>query len=237
MIKILAVEDDPPTLKLLEMVFRHDGAGFVAAHNGLEGIRQFIETKPDVVLLDLTMPEMDGWETCRRIREISNTPIVILTAQSRDLDVVRGLDLGADDYIIKPFKIDVLRARVRAVLRRSQQAGPPPEQPRGYRDERVTIDLVEHRVTVEGNPIRLTATESKLLTDLVENAGRIVTTRELLSSVWGWPHDAESDPIRLYIMRLRHKLEQDPKNPQLILTEYGIGYRFESAGRSANATR
>ncbi|HAJ38422.1 MAG TPA: DNA-binding response regulator [Chloroflexi bacterium] len=227
-IKVLTIEDDPIIQRLLEMTFRAEGAIVFGAQHGVEGLHRFIELRPDVVLLDIAMPEMDGWETLRRIRMLAQTPVIILTVHAQDHEIVQGLTLGADDYVTKPFSPEVLVARVRSVLRRRRPAEAAAAGRRtGYQDERLLIDLEEHRVYVDGAPLKLTGTELRLLEYLVGNVGRVLTFRQILENVWGWSQQDEPEQVRLYIWRLRQKLELDPRNPQYIVTEYGVGYRFE----------
>lgn len=229
--KVLTIEDDPALLRLVQYTLAEEGMDVATAANGRDGLRQFYALQPELVILDLMMPEMDGWETCRRIREMADVPIMMLTARGQDEDMVRGLGLGADDYMVKPFSPEVLVARTQALLRRSRMARPE-KAPAVYRDDRLFVDLEARRVCVAGMPVRLTATEFKLLAFLVENAGRVMTFRQTLENVWGWEYQDDSHQARLYIWRLRQKIEADPKNPVYIQTEYGVGYRFE---KQANA--
>lgn len=229
--KILTIEDDPALLRLVQYTLAEEGMDVSTASNGRDGLRQFYSLQPELVILDLMMPEMDGWETCRRIREMADVPIMMLTARGQDEDMVRGLDIGADDYMVKPFSPEVLVARAQALLRRSRMARPE-KAPAIYRDDRLFVDLEARRVCVEGIPVRLTATEFKLLAFLVENAGRVMTFRQTLENVWGWEYQDDSHQARLYIWRLRQKIETDPKNPVYIQTEYGVGYRFEKQARA-----
>jgi len=229
--KVLTIEDDPALLRLVQYTLAEEGMDVAIAANGRDGLRQFYSLQPELVILDLMMPEMDGWETCRRIREMADVPIMMLTARGQDEDMVRGLGLGADDYMVKPFSPEVLVARTQALLRRSRMARPE-KAPAVYRDDRLFVDLEDRRVCVEGMPVRLTTTEFKLLAFLVENAGRVMTFRQTLENVWGWEYQDDSHQARLYIWRLRQKIEADPKSPVYIQTEYGVGYRFE---KQANA--
>jgi len=227
--KILVVDDDPALLPLIEYTFAREDYEVHCASDGKEALRQFFAHHPDLVILDIMMPRMDGWETCRRIREVSDVPIVMLTARGQEEDVIRGLELGADDYLTKPFSIKVLVARARAVLRR---AALPPVDYSGsttYADDYLTMDLQERRVTVRGEIVKLTPTEYRLLAYLVQNAGRALTFSQILQNVWGWEYQDDVDYVRVYIWHLRQKLEEDPKNPKYIQTETGVGYRFESA--------
>ena len=224
--KVLVVDDDLTLLRLVEYTFAEEAQQVLTASNGADGLRQFYANQPDLVILDVAMPEMDGYETCRRIRQLADVPIIMLTARGQNEDIIRGLEAGADDYVTKPFSPEVLVARAKAVLRRA--ALPPvDEKPVSYRDARITVDLFDRRVIVDGSPVKLTATEYRLLAYMVENAGRVLTFRQMLENVWGWEYQDDTDQARLYIWRLRQKIEADPKNPRYILTEYGVGYRFE----------
>ncbi len=227
---VLTIEDDPALLRLVEYTLSDRGMDVTTASNGREGLRQFYAVQPQLVVLDVMMPEMDGWETCRRIREMADVPILMLTARSQDEDVVRGLNIGADDYLVKPFSPEVLAARAQALLRRSSMSRVQKKPAAAYRDNRLLIDLVERRVLVDGVAVRLTATEFKLLAFLVENAGLVMTFRQTLENVWGWEYQDDTHQARLYIWRLRQKIEKDPKYPTYILTEYGVGYRFQKQG-------
>lgn len=223
--KVLLIDDDPSLLRLVEYTLDGEGAHVTTATNGAEGLRRFYATQPDLIVLDVTMPEMDGWETCRNIRQLADVPIIMLTARGQDSDVVRGYDIGVDDYIVKPFSVDVLVAHARAVLRR---AAMPPATPRAstFDDGWLSVALEERVVLVNGVPAKLTATEFRLFAHLVQNPNRVLTFQQLLSNVWGWEYQDEFHQARLYICRLRQKIERDPKDPQYILTEYGVGYRF-----------
>jgi DNA-binding response OmpR family regulator len=227
--KVLVVDDDPALLPLIEHTFAREGYQVHTASDGKEALRVFFAHRPDLVVLDIMMPRMDGWETCRRIREVSDVPIIMLTARGQDEDIVRGLEYGADDYLTKPFSIKVLLAHARAVLRR---AGLPPteaEEPTTYADDYLTVDLKERRITVQGEIVKLTPTEYRLLAYLVQNAGHVLTFSQLLENVWGWEYQDDVHYVRVYVWHLRQKLEKDPKNPQYIQTELGMGYRFEKA--------
>jgi len=223
--RVLIIDDDPGMLRLLEQIFSRAGYQVQVATNGREGLCQFNDHQPDLVILDVMMPIMDGWQTCSYIRRLANTPIIMLTALGWEDDVIRGLDSGAVDYVVKPFSSKVLLARAKVALR---QAKPPskPEKPALYDDGYLTIDLDEHRVFVRGEPLRLTATEYRLLAYLFQNAGKLLTPQQILENVWGWTREDDGECVRVYIWHLRRKLEQDPKNPQYLLTEHGTGYRF-----------
>ncbi|BAL99447.1 MULTISPECIES: response regulator transcription factor [Caldilinea] len=225
-VTILVVDDDPVLSELVSYILHAEGYDPVVASNGEEGLRLFHATNPALVLLDVTMPEMDGFEVCRRIRAISSTPIIMLTAQGSEDAIVKGLDLGADDYVTKPFQLKPLMARVRANLRRAN--APQPHYGKvTYQDEYLTIDLESHRVLVKGEPVKLTPTEYKLLALLVKNRGRVLEFRQLLEQVWGFEYIDEVDYLRVYIWHLRRKIEPDPKNPRYLHNELSIGYRFD----------
>ncbi len=223
---VLVIDDEVMHLDMVKDALRTAGYRVLTATDGRAGLRQLYEARPDLVLLDVNMPEMDGWTVCERIREVSNIPIIMLTARNAPEEVIKGLDLGADDYIAKPFELGVLLARVRANLRRAASPPTPPEN-EGYSDEYLTIDLDERRVRVEGKIVRLTPTEFNLLALMVSRAPRTVPYRELLERVWGFEYIDDIDYLRVYIWHLRRKLEPDPKNPVYILNELGVGYRFE----------
>jgi len=184
--------------------------------------------RPNIVILDIAMPKMDGWEVCRRIRELSDVPIVILTARVQEDERVRGLKLGADDYVVKPFSLKELEARVEAVLRRARATRP---QRTGilFANEELVIDADRLIVTRDGKQVKLTPTELRLLLFLAENAGRVLTHRQILEKIWGAEYAEDVDYVKLFVYRLRRKIEPDPKHPKYILSERGIGYRFMEA--------
>jgi DNA-binding response OmpR family regulator len=225
--KVLVVDDDPALLDLIGYAFAREGYQVSTACDGKEALRRFFADRPHLVILDIMMPRMDGWETCRRIREVSEVPIVMLTAKGQDEDIVRGLEYGADDYLTKPFSVKVLLARARAALRRAALPPPKQEKPIVYVDDYLAVDLGQRRVTVGGEAVKLTPTEYRLLAYLVENAGQVLTSQQILQAVWGWEYQDELDYVRVYIWHLRQKLESEPKSPRYIQTEMGVGYRFE----------
>jgi len=224
---ILIIDDDLALRQLVASTLKQEGYQVLTAADGQEGLRQMYQGHPDLLILDIIMPAMDGWTVCQRVREVSNIPIIMLTAQSEPEEIVKGLDLGADDYLVKPFEMSVLLARVRANLRRA--ASEPTVMRRNvvYSDEYLTINFDEHRVTVRGEPVRLTPTEFNLLAHLVEASPRIVPYRELLEQTWGFEYIDDIDYLRVYIWHLRRKLEPNPKEPTYIINELGVGYRFE----------
>jgi len=230
--KILAIDDDSIFLRLADQVLIQHGYEVLKATNGQEGLRLLFAEKPDLVLLDVVMPRMDGWQTCQRIREISDIPIVMLTGkQKAEEDIVRGLDCGADEYLLKPIGNKELVARVRAVLRRTELPSTT-EVKRGvsYVDDFLTVDVTERKVMVKGERVKLTPREFRLFALLVEKAGHIITHKELLEKVWGWEYTDDLDYVRIYISHLRQKLEPDPALPRYIMTEPGVGYYFQKGG-------
>ncbi len=223
--KVLVIDDDFHISQLVKETFTEEGADVVTAVDGQDGLRQFYTHKPDLVIIDLMMPEMDGWETTERILELADVPIIMLTSLNDDADVIQGLDRGAIDYITKPFSPKVLVARARTALRYSTT--PRPTLANGFRDERLLIDLDHTRILVDGEPVKLTKTEFKVLTYMVQNAGRVLTFQQILEQVWGWEYQDSIEYVHVYVSRLRQKLEKTPKEPRYLITEYGLGYRFE----------
>ncbi|MEA3345289.1 MAG: response regulator transcription factor [Chloroflexota bacterium] len=224
--KVLIVDDEPDMVKVItwSLTLQEPSWEALSACEGERALDLVAEESPDVVLLDAAMPGMDGFRVLEEIRRFSDVPVIMVTVRDSELDKVRGLELGADDYITKPFGHLELVARVRAVLRRAQSWPLSHEEPFLCGDLRVDFSLRE--VTVAGEEIPLTNTEYKLLYYLVRNAGHILTHEMLLAHVWGREYTDEIDYLRVYIGRLRSKLEADPQNPHYILTERGVGYRF-----------
>jgi DNA-binding response OmpR family regulator len=221
--RILVVDDEPRFVRLVEANLQTEGFEVLKAKNGQQAIDQTVSEKPDLILLDVMMPEMDGFAVCERIREFSTVPIIMLTAKGDEEHKVRGLNLGADDYVVKPFSANELLARVRAVLRRAQRMAPEFGDSRFSRGD-LTIDFARAEVSVGGELISLSATEYRLLLQFARNAGKTLTSEELLQNVWGPEYGADKEILWVSISRLRQKLEKDPKNPQLIVTLSGEGY-------------
>jgi DNA-binding response OmpR family regulator len=223
--RLLIVEDDADLVKALELYFSRAGWQVVVGKNGLEGLQKLYDERPNVVILDIAMPKMDGWEVCRRIRELSDVPILILTARAQEDERVKGLKMGADDYVVKPFSLKELEARVDAVLRRARAAK---RQKTGilFANEELVVDADRLMVTREGKHVDLTPTELRLLLLLAENVGRVLTHRQILEKIWGAEYADDLDYVKLFIYRLRRKIESDAENPVYILSERGIGYRF-----------
>lgn len=231
---ILVVDDEVHMVKFMRMNLELEECRVVTAANGHEALERAREDMPDVVLLDIMMPEMDGFETLRWLRRFSQVPVIILTAKDEEDDRIRGLELGADDYVGKPFSHRELVSRIRAVLRR-HYAAPPVPQTMVVVDDRLSIDFARREVLVNGERVNLRPTEYRLLYHLVQNAGYVQTHQMLLSKVWGPEYRDENHYLRLYVTYLRQKIEEDPANPRYILTERGVGYRFaDFASRSVS---
>lgn len=224
---VLIIDDDRPLVEMFASALEASQFNVVTAHDGQEGLRKVYEHRPDLIILDINMPMMDGWVVCQRVREVSNVPILMLTAQSSPEEIVKGLEMGADDYVLKPCQPHVLVARVRALLRRAASEPVAYSQETAYSDEYLTINAEARRVTVRGEPVKLTPTEFNLLMTLVKNWPRVVPYRDLLEQVWGFEYIDDLDYLRVYIWHLRRKLEPDPKEPIYIINELGVGYRFE----------
>jgi two-component system KDP operon response regulator KdpE len=227
--KVLVVDDEPDVIKVVAMSFRMQQPAWevISAHEGPEALELVERERPSVVLLDIGLPEMNGFEVLRAIRLFSDVPVIMLTVRDDELSKVQGLELGADDYVTKPFSHLELLARVRAVLRRTQSLPLVHEQP--YLSGDIQVDFARRNVTVRGQPVALTGTEYRLLYHLVRNAGQVMAHEALLARVWGREYTDEISYLKSYINRLRNKLERDPHSPEYILTEYGVGYWFRPA--------
>ena len=223
---VVAADDDPQLLRLVTRNLQLEGYDVIAVSDGQQALTQIEQQVPNLVLLDVMMPKMDGFTVCHRVREFSTVPIIIVTARGQDQDKVRGLDLGADDYLTKPFSVDELLARVRAVLRRTQFTAKDSSQ--GLQTTAIIgdleIDYSQHLVKMAGREITLTPTEYRILAYLAQNAGRVLTQDLLLEHVWGGEYLGESHMLQVNINRLRRKLEVDPTHPRYILTKVGVGY-------------
>ena len=222
---ILIVDDELRMRRFIRMNLELENYQVIEAENGIHALDQIRQFNPDLVIMDVMMPEMDGFETLKLLREISTVPVILLTVRDDEEDITRGLSLGADDYITKPFSPRVLTSRVGAVLRRAHWPAPPPRTILKI-DDRLSIDFNRHQVIVNGERIDLRPTEYRLLNHLVQNAGWVVPHDTLLAKVWGYEYRDETHYLRLYINYLRKKIEEDPANPRYILTERGVGYRF-----------
>jgi DNA-binding response OmpR family regulator len=223
--KILIVDDEERMVRFIRLNLEHDGFIVSEAFNGRQALQRLRDETPDLILLDVMMPDMDGFEVLEMVREMNAVPVIMLTAKGEENDRVRGLELGADDYVSKPFSPRELTSRIKAVLRRAEGPGT------GIHglieiDERLKIDFDRREIWLEGKIVKLRPTEYRLLFHLVQNAGWVITHDQILAKVWGYEYRDEPHYVRLYINYLRQKLEKDPSDPKYILTERGVGYRF-----------
>jgi len=234
--RILVVDDEPHLVKAVRLYLEMHGYEVLGATSGEEALEALREHLPDLIILDVMMPGMDGFETLEAIREVSAVPVIMLTAKGEEEHKVRGLSLGADDYVTKPFSQRELLARVQSVLRRAEA---PPFQPRTeiVVDDNLRIDFDRNEVWAGGKKVRLTPTEYRLLYHLVSNPGRLMPTETLLAKVWGHEYREEDHYVRLYISYLRQKIEPDPAHPRYILTEPGLGYKFVDYRRTSSNER
>ena len=223
--RVLVVDDEPRMIHFIRLNLEHDGYEVIEATSGTRALELLRDRMPDLILLDVMMPDMDGFETLQLLREISTVPVIMLTAKGEEEDRVRGLELGADDYITKPFSPREMVSRVRAVIRRTETPSAPARESIDI-DDRLKIDFDRREIFVEGELVKLRPTEFKLLFHLVQNAGWVVPHDQLLAKVWGYEYRDETHYLRLYVNYLRKKLEANPSDPKYILTERGVGYRF-----------
>ena len=223
--KILVVDDEERMVRFIRMNLEHDGFMVSEAFNGKQAISKLRDVNPDIVLLDVMMPDVDGFDVLETFREFTNVPVIMLTAKGEEEDRVRGLELGADDYVTKPFSPRELVSRIKAVLRRTEGATGSMHGLIEV-DDRLKIDFDRREIWLEGKLVKLRPTEYRLLYHLVQNTGWVVSHDQLLQKVWGYEYRDEPHYVRLYINYLRQKLEKDPANPKYILTERGVGYRF-----------
>ncbi len=221
---ILITDDEVSILRYVGACLRKEGYGVITASDGEEALARVEEENPNLVILDVVMPRMDGFEVCRRLREWTQTPIIMLSAKGDESDKVKCLDLGADDYIIKPFGAEELIARIKAVLRRAEIAPAPVKAT--FSSSGLLISFARRQVTVDGKEVKLTPTEYNLLQELVLNAGKVLTHTYLLNKVWGPEYREERDYLHVFIRRLRAKLEPDSAHPRYLVTVPGVGYQF-----------
>jgi two-component system, OmpR family, KDP operon response regulator KdpE len=226
-INVLVVDDEKPLRDFVRRNLEVRGYRVFTASNGIEALAIFKNEHLQLVIMDIMMPHMDGLETTRRIREESHVPVIILTAMGEEADKVRAFDLGADDYLTKPFGVGELLGRVKAVLRRADWSEPASPEQRIVRGE-IEVDLERHKVNVRGNAVDMTPTEFSLLVYLMKNAGKALHHRAILQHVWGAEYGDEAEYLRVYVGKLRQKIESDPLQPRYLHTEHGIGYRFEA---------
>lgn len=224
---ILIVDDELSIIKFLRATLTTRDYEVLVAMNGAEALQVFERTLPDLVILDIMMPELSGFEVCQRLREWTQVPIIMLSGKADEADKVKCLNVGADDYLTKPFGVDELLARVRAVLRRTESARTQPTKS-SFTCEGIDINFADRRVTVSGREVALTPTEYKLLQELVLNANKVLTHSMLLGKVWGPEYGSEKEYLRVFISRLRKELEPDPINPRYLLTIPGVGYQFKA---------
>jgi len=222
--KILVVDDAPELTHLLKMALSREGYQVEVASNGLEGLRKAYDLQPDLMLLDIMMPTMSGLEMLSRFREFSDVPVIMLTALGRAKDRVDGLNRGADDYVIKPFDVEELKARIRAVLRRAALSAPEESRILSFDGGRLAIDPHARQVTVGSEPVNLSPTEYKLLLYLAHNAGQVLTYGQILDQVWGPGYEDNPAVVKVYVRRLRAKIETDPDHPRYIVTHRSTGY-------------
>lgn len=225
--RILVVDDEPGIVRALQASLEANGFETLTATDGSEALEAIDKELPDLLILDIIMPKMDGFEVCRRVRQLSEIPIIMLSARKSEEDKVRCLNLGSDDYISKPFSMNELVARVKAVLRRTTRIGTTSAQP-SFICGSLTIDFTKRQVTIAGNEVRLTPTEFRLLQELTLNADKVLTHTHLLKTVWGPEYGQEREYLRVFIGRLRAKLEPTPLDPKHIVTVPGIGYKFQA---------
>ena len=221
----LIVDDEARMRRFIRMNMELEGFQVIEAANGVQALDQIRQHTPELIIMDVMMPEMDGFETLQLLREISTVPVILLTVKSDEEDKIQGLDLGADDYVTKPFSPNELISRAKAVLRRSEWPAPPPRTILKI-DDRLSVDFNRHQVIVAGERVDLRPTEYRLLNHLIQNAGWVVPHDTLLAKVWGYEYRDETHYLRLYINYLRKKIEEDLSHPKYILTERGVGYRF-----------
>lgn len=222
--KVLIVDDEPEQTGFLARILTREGYEVAVAHNGREGLRRAYDLRPDLILLDVVMPGMDGWEMLAHLREFSSVPVIMLTAMGGIEDRVYGLDTGADDYVIKPFETQELKARMRALLRRAAPASDETGSLLSLDGGRLVIDPASHQVTSQGKQVHLTPIEHKLLLYLARNAGCVMSYEEILGSVWGPGYEDSLTNVKVYVRRLRRKIEVEPAEPRYILTRWGVGY-------------
>ncbi|MGD8624900.1 MAG: response regulator transcription factor [Anaerolineae bacterium] len=225
-IKILAIDDAQEMTYFLRDVLRKEGYQVAVANDAREGLRLAHSFRPDLILLDVMMPDMDGWTMLNRLREFSDIPVIMLTAVGSTDSKVHGLDLGADDYLTKPFEIRELKARIRATLRRATLPATDGDQILLFDGGRLVIDPASYQVSSQGQEVDLTPIEHKLLLYLAINAGRVLTYEQILNNVWGPGYEDSLTNLKVYVRRLRTKIEADPSDPQYILTQWGVGYRM-----------
>lgn len=224
--KILLIDDDADLLHLAGLLFKKAGAQVFTARDGLEGISKLFTVNPSLIVLDINMPGTDGFEVCQRIRQVSDIPIIMLTALNREDEMVRGLEAGADDFLSKPFTAAILLARARTVMRRSATRTTPSTNFE-FNNGHLSIDIESRHVIVDDKRVKLTPIEFRLLVYLARHAGKVLAFDHILANVWGTEYAGSMDYVHVYISHLRNKIEEDAKNPRYLLTVHGVGYMFE----------
>ena len=224
--KVLLIDDDADLLQLASVIFKKEGAQVLTARDGMEGVSKLFTHHPDLIILDVMMPGMNGFEVCERIRQVSDTPLIMLTALNHEQEMLRGLEAGADDFLSKPFNADVLLARAKTVLRRSENTKSQSDT-FNYNNGHLTIDVERRDVLLHGKRVKLTPVEFRLLIYLARNAGKVLTFEQILSNVWGNEYRGSMDYVHVYISHLRRKLGENTRSPRYILTLHGVGYIFE----------
>lgn len=224
--KVLLIDDDEDYRLVISRIFESAGAQVILAGDGMDGISKVLSHRPDLIILDVLMPEKDGFQVCQVIRQMTNTPLVMLSSLEQDQLMLRGLESGADDFLTKPVSPEILLARVRAVMRRSEQSNGY-QTAFDYDDGRLKIDFEKHRVLINGEQIRLTPVEFRLLAYMVDNPGMALSFERILFNVWGSEYRGNDEYVHVYISHLRSKIEEDAKNPRYILSVHGVGYIFE----------
>lgn len=237
--KVLIIDDDADLLQLASLIFKKAGYQVVTAHDGLDGISKFFLYHPNLIILDVMMPGSNGFDVCQRIRQVADEPLIMLTALNEEQDMLKGLAVGADDFLTKPFNPEILLARARTVLRRSQRSSNGSNGSNGshasqngsssfsYNDGYLSIDIERHEVLIHEKRVKLTPVEFRLLVYLARHAGKLLTMDKILSNVWGNGYQGSMEHVHVYISHLRRKVEKDPKKPCYIVTVHGVGYIFE----------
>lgn len=223
--KVLIIDDDADLRQLASLLFKKVGAQVFTAQDGLDGISKLFTCDPSLVVLDVVMPEVNGYEICRRIRQVSDIPIIMLTSLNQEKDMLDGLESGADDFLVKPFSADVLIARAKTILRRSNKVSTRTNY--DFNHGRLSIDIDRRQVLVDQKRMKLSPIEFRLLAYLARHPGKVLTFDHILTNVWGTEYRGSMDYVHVYISHLRNKIEENPKNPRYILTVHGIGYMFE----------
>ena len=224
--KVLIIDDDADLLQLAGLLFKKEGSQVMTARDGLEGISKLFTFRPNLIILDVMMPGTNGFEVCQRIRQVSDAPLIMLTALNHEQEMLRGLEAGADDFLSKPFNAEILLARSKSVLRRSENTNGASADFQ-YNNGHLSIDIEKHDVSIRGKRIQLTPVEFRLLVFLARNAGKVLTFEQIIANVWGPEYKGNTDYVHVYVSHLRRKLEENTRSPRYIVTLHGVGYIFE----------